>query len=200
MGPRLRSPLAAFVLGGPAILLGLLAGCGGHSHDDNAAADGGVTAVEGTINGVSLTTSAYAVAIPDNSNATAGPTNQYTVLAIGIASKALGCTTAGLPNSTLIGISIKQEGTVPVGLGSYAINTDQTSSLNNNAALLMTDATCTETFPANCIGGTVTITRASDESIAGTFTLAFDTGEALHGTFTALICPSLPPSLRGSGC
>jgi hypothetical protein len=180
-------------------LAGALASCGGHSLEVAGRDDAGITFVEGSIAGVSLA-SGYAVAIPDNSNATAGPTNEYTVLAIGIASKALACETGGLPNSTLIGISIKRQGTAPVGPGSYEINTDQTSSLNNNAALITTDSVCSETFPANCIGGTVTITEASDASVSGTFTLAFDTGEAMHGTFNAVICPKIPASMRGVSC
>jgi hypothetical protein len=179
-----------------------VASCAGHSLVEGASgdADAGTTAVQGTINGVALTTKAYAVAVPDNSNATAGPTNQYTALAIGIASKSLECTTGGLPNSALIGISLKQIGTTPVGLGSYVINADQTSSLNNNAALLTTDSTCSQTYPAVVIGGTVTISAANAETITGTFTLAFDTGEALHGAFSAQICATAPAPMRGWSC
>ncbi len=180
---------------------GLVAACGGHSQvNGTGATEQGIATVQGSIGGVSLPT-AYALAIPDNSAADSGPTRAYTMLSLGIANKPLACDTPGLPNSTLIGISIKLPGPVPVGVGSYAIdNLDSTSPYDNLADLVTTDANCNETPPSGCIGGTIAITEITDTVVTGTFTLAFDTGEALHGTFTAAVCPTVPPSLHGASC
>ena len=174
-----------------------LLACGGHSQGDPP--DTGTTSVQGSVNGVTLT-EATAVAIPDNSNATGGPTNEYTRLTLGIANQALTCTTGSLPNGTLIGITITVPGTAPVGPGSYTVNNDQTSALENIAALVTTDGSCAETAPATCIGGTITIDLVSDGAISGKFTLAFDSGEALHGTFSASVCTTVPAPVRGGGC
>ncbi len=179
-----------------------LAGCGGQSGAATTAIDAGTTEVNGTIDGIGLTR-AYAVAVPDNSNASGGiggPTDEYTRLVLGIANQPLTCGTGNLPNSSFLGISITTQGTLPVGLGSYSIETNLTSSLDNVAALIVTDSTCTEASPAGVVGGTVMITTVTDSVIAGSFTLAFDSGEALHGTFAAPVCAALPAWLRGVAC
>jgi hypothetical protein len=175
-------------------------GCGGHSVPmDAGPVSAGETTVQGSVGGISLP-AAYALAIPDNSNADSGPTKAFTTLSLGIANKPFDCSTAGLPNSTLIGISIKSIGYMPVGIGSYAIDLDSASPYDNLADLVTTDATCDEVSPSSCIGGTVTITEVTATTMTGTFELAFDTGEALHGTFNAGICASVPPSLAGASC
>ena len=200
---RLVSPLVSVVRFTAALTLvgaATLVACGGHaSTTEGPAADAGTTTVEGTIDGVSLPV-AYAVAIPDNSNATGGPTNQYTRLALGIANKPLGCNTPSIPNGTILGFSIIAPGTAPVGPGSYEINTNSASAVDNVAALVTTDASCAESSPSSVIGGTVTIIDATDTMITGSFSLAFDSGEALQGTFAAPVCAAIPPSLQGTAC
>jgi hypothetical protein len=191
---RLRLALASTLLAA-----GLLAACGGHSGSSSAVVDAGTTEVEGTINGISLV-HAYAVAIPDNSNANNPPTNQYTRLALGIANRPLTCDTGGIPNGTILTFSIITPGQAPVGPGAYEINTNSASAVDNVAALITTDATCAASSPASVVGGTVRITEATDSVIAGSFSLAFDSGEALQGTFAAATCTAIPPSLRGVGC
>ena len=99
-----------------------------------------------------------------------------------------------------IGITLIVVGSVPVGPGTYAIDADPQGSANSNADLVTTDASCTETAPANCIGGSVTITSATSAGIAGSFTLAFDSGEAITGTFNAGICDAVPTSVSGKPC
>jgi hypothetical protein len=194
----IRRLAAVIALTGFGVAVAPLAACGGHSAA-SATTDAGVTAVEGTIDGISLSV-AYAVAIPDNSNATGGPTNQYTRLALGIANKPFGCDTGGIPNATILSLSITTPGTAPVGLGSYEINVDSASALDNVAALVTTDKTCAESATSSVVGGTVTITATSPTMISGNFSLAFDSGEALQGTFAAVTCPSIPASLRGVAC
>ncbi len=175
--------------------------CGGHTTSNGSGGeDAGTTKVTGSIVGVSFPPTAYAIAIPDNSGANGGPTTEYTQLALAISGTPLGCTTASLPGSVFIGIQIIDPGTLPVGPGTYAINANPTSSNDNVAALIQTDSTCTETAPANCIGGSVTITSADATSVLGYFTLAFDSGEALTGTFSAEVCPSIPNAVNGTAC
>jgi hypothetical protein len=175
--------------------------CGGHS--ESLASDGpdaGITKVTGTIGGVGFPGGAYAIAIPDNENATASPGNEYTQLALAIAGKPLACTTSSLPNSVFIGIQIILPGAAPVGPGTYEIEANPESSNDNVAALVTTDSNCAEAAPANCVGGSVTITASTATSISGSFTLAFDSGEAITGTFGAEVCSAIPSSVNGSPC
>jgi hypothetical protein len=182
----------------------LLAACGGQSlskgpGSTESGVDAGVTQVRGSVNGISLA-SAYAIAVPDNSNANTGPTFESTALVLGIANKPLACDTAGIPNSTLIGISIKLPGTAPVGPGSYAINLDPSSAYDNLADVVTTDGACTQSSTADCTGGTLTITSVTASLIVGTFTLIFDTGDEMNGNFSAVICPSIPAAIHDSAC
>jgi hypothetical protein len=199
MGSGKRVRTAALTSGLALVATAMLGACGGHSGVTAAEPDAGVTAVEGAIDGVSIA-HAYAIAIPDDSNANNPPTNQYTQLALGIADKPLACDTAGIPNGTILSFSIILAGPLPVGPGAYEINTDSASAYDNVAALLTTDVTCAVSSPANVIGGTVRITEATDAFISGSFSLAFDSGEALQGTFGAAVCSAIPPSLRGVSC
>jgi hypothetical protein len=176
-----------------------LLACGGHS-DAPSPVDAGVTKVNGSIGGVSFPAAAYAIAVPNNENVSGDPFNEYGQLALAIASKTLGCATPSLPDSIFIGIELIAPGSVPVGPGTYAINADPQSSNDNVAALVTTDASCAETAPANCIGGSVTIVSATATAIAGSFTLAFDSGEALTGTFNADVCAAIPSSVSGKPC
>jgi len=180
----------------------LLVACGGHSASDPPSkTDAGVTAVTGSIGGVTFPAAAYAIAVPDNSNVmTSDPYNEYAKLALAIAGKPLGCTTPSLPDSEIIGITLIAVGPVPIGPGTYEIDADPQSSSNNNADLVTTDATCTQAAPANCIGGSVTITSATSTTIAGSFTLAFDSGEAMTGTFNAGVCDAIPAAISGNPC
>jgi hypothetical protein len=176
--------------------------CGGQAlstSPSESTVDAGVTSVTGSINGISLP-NAYALAIPDNSAATGPLTNQYTQLALGIANKPIGCSTPGIPNGAFLGIQLITAGATPIGPGTYEINSDPSSNIDNIAALVTTDSSCEEASPATCVGGSVTITSASATMFAGSFILAFDSGQTMTGTFVADVCTSVPASLNGTTC
>jgi hypothetical protein len=186
------------------VLVASLVGCGGRAALEPSSSetdgDGGATAsVVGAVHGVSLPT-AYAIAVPDNSNASNYITDQYTTLTIAITDHPLACDSASIPNTTLVGIKLSSKGGAPVGVGTYTIDADATSSIENLAALVTLDAQCNKTAPAACVAGSVTITAVTGAAMSGTFALDFDSGDSLTGTFAAATCTKLPASLEGAPC
>jgi hypothetical protein len=178
----------------------LASGCAGRSQQlGGSIADAGTTRVTGSVAGVSFASS-YAVAVPDNSEIGGPPSNQYGRLTLEIASQPLTCSSGALANATFIGLSITVPGTSPVGPGVYGITDSPDTSFENLAALITTDATCTETSPATCTAGAVTIAALSASVVTGSFTLQFSTGESLEGVFTAPVCATAPPALTGASC
>jgi hypothetical protein len=193
-------PLAMRAPAPPLVIAVFLAGCGAKAvAPPTEQPDAGSTTVTGTVSGVSIP-SAHALAVPDDSQTTAEPQNQYARLTIEIASQPLTCTSGPLPNAAFIGILLAQSGPNPIGPGAYTITNDSLGDIENLASLVSTDATCAETTPATCIAGTVTIAAVSPTIIRGSFALSFDTGEAMQGTFAADICATAPPALTGAAC
>jgi hypothetical protein len=178
-----------------------LVACAGHSQDHaNQGDDAGTAQVNGVISGVSFPGAAYAIAVPNNESASGPPENQYTQLALAIAGAPLTCSTSKLPSSLFIGVQIIARGALPVGPGTYPIANDPEGSDDNVAALVTTDAQCTETAPANCIGGSITITATTATTITGSFTLAFDSGQTMTGSFEADVCTAVPAAVNDTPC
>jgi hypothetical protein len=181
--------------------LGLSVACGaGHSLDQAGPAPASNSSVSGTVAGVKFPSTAYAVAIPNNESGSGDTNNQYTQLTLAIAGKPLACDTKSVPASLFIGVQIILPGAAPVGPGTYPIDANPESAINNVAALVTTDAHCAETGPATCVGGSVTIKATSDAQISGSFTLAFDSGETMTGTFDAVVCASVPQAVADQPC